>query len=107
VTVFMSRSAAYGYDQRCEIFGTEGMVSVQNLHETGTVLSDAGGVHLSRLPHSFPQRFRQSFANEMEAFADTVIKGTEWPVTADQCVQVQRVADAAQRSSELDQLVYL
>ena len=36
VTLFMSRSATYGYDQRCEIFGSKGLVSVNNIHETST-----------------------------------------------------------------------
>ncbi len=30
VTLEMSRSASYGYDQRMEVFGTEGMVTVRH-----------------------------------------------------------------------------
>lgn len=104
-TLFMSRSATYGYDQRCEIFGDEGMVSVMNPPETTMVLSDKDGVKHSRLQHSFPQRFEQAFASEMNAFADTLLNDTPWPITAEQCIKVQKVADAARQSCLEGQLV--
>jgi len=103
----MSRSAAYGYDQRCEIFGTKGLISVDNVHETSTVLSNASGIHRSRLQHSFPQRFHESFGAELDAFCDTLLLDKAWPVTAEQCIRVQRVADGAQQSSQLGQVVHL
>jgi len=119
-TLFMSRSSVYGYDQRCEIFGTAGLVSVQNVPEHATVLSTVDGVSKARLQHSFPERFREAFRLELEAFADvldsrrsrnTSNTGTTpsssyvWPVSAKQCVDVQRVADAARLSAETGQVV--
>lgn len=103
----MSRSAVYGYDQRCEIFGTKGLVSVNNIHETSTTISNVSGIHQSRLQHSFPERFHTSFGIELDAFCDTLLLNKPWPVSADQCVRVQRVADAAQESDELGQVVHL
>ena len=94
----MSRSAVYGYDQRCEIFGTEGMINVANVPEHTSIISNRTGVHHARLQHSFPQRFQQAFWLEMDGFADTLQEGLVWPVTADQCVMVQRCADAARLS---------
>jgi len=105
VTLFMSRSATYGYDQRCEIFGEHGMVSVRNEHAHSAVLSNIEGVHSSKLKHSFPQRFEQAFASELDAFADTLLLKVPWPVTADDCIHVQKVADAARLSCELDEVV--
>jgi myo-inositol 2-dehydrogenase/D-chiro-inositol 1-dehydrogenase len=96
----MSRSASYGYDQRCEIFGSEGLVSIGNIHETSTVISSPSGIAHSKLQHSFPERFHQAFGTELDAFADTLLLGTPWPVTAEQCVNVQKVADAALKSAE-------
>jgi len=103
----MSRSAVYGYDQRCEIFGTKGLVSVNNVHENSAVLSNNAGVHRSRLKHSFPERFHDSFGAELDAFCDTLLLDRPWPITADDCLRAQRVADAAQRSCELGQVVNL
>eukprot|EP00977_Amphora_coffeiformis_P014559 scaffold4097_cov166-Amphora_coffeaeformis.AAC.16 len=100
VTLFMSRSAVYGYDQRCEIFGTEGMINVANVPEHASIISNHTGVHHARLQHSFPQRFQQAFGLEMDGFADTLLEGLVWPVTAEQCVMVQRCADAARLSCE-------
>ena len=96
----MSRSATYGYDQRCEIFGDKGLVSLGNEFAHATTVANQDGVHLSKLKHSFPQRFQQAFGNELDAFADNLLLGTAWPVTAQQCVRVQRVADAARMSCD-------
>ena len=107
-TLFMSRSASYGYDQRCEIFGTEGLIQIGNVHEHSTVISSSTGIHASRLQHSFPQRFHHAFGLELDAFADTILSDdVEWPVTAQQCIHVQRVADAARLSCETGSVVTL
>lgn len=95
----MSRFAAYGYDQRCEIFGTKGAVRVESIKEHAAVVATSAGMRQARLQHSFPERFHQAFGLELDAFADTILSGAEWPITASQCVNVQRVADAARLSS--------
>ena len=107
VTLFMSRSASYGYDQRCEIFGTDGLVSVGNIHENTTVISNKAGVSYSRLLHSFPQRFQEAFALELDCFADKLLLGKAWPVTEEHCINVQKVADAARKSAETGCVVTL
>mmetsp|Transcript_14592 Transcript_14592/g.33747 ORF Transcript_14592/g.33747 Transcript_14592/m.33747 type:complete len:109 (-) Transcript_14592:207-533(-) len=101
----MSRSATYGYDQRCEIFGDKGMISVGNESAHTSVLSNCEGIHHSRLKHSFPQRFQQGFEAELDAFADTILIKKPWPVTAENCARVQKVADAARHSCELKEAV--
>ena len=107
VTLTLSRGANYGYDQRCEIFGTDGMASVQNISENSTVLSNANGVHRPKWQHSFPQRFETAFGKELDAFADTLLLGKPWSVTEDDCIAVQRVCDAALESCESGQVVNL
>jgi len=107
VTLFMSRSAVYGYDQRCEIFGDRGLVSIQNIHEHAAVVSNVHGVSKSRLQHSFPERFHEAFRLELEAFADVILKSSDWPVTREQCVNVQRAADAARLSADTGKVVPL
>ena len=107
MNLFMSRSATYGYDQRCEIFGDGGLISTGNEHAHSTVLSNSNGITHAKLKHSFPQRFNEAFAAELDAFASTLLNDTPWPVTADQCVRVQRVADAAILSCEEDRVVHI
>lgn len=95
VNITMSRSAEYGYDQRCEFFGTKGSVHVGNYPKHHAVLSNSSGVTGSVLAHSFPQRFGQAFAKEMDEFADVMEGKKEWEVTQEDCIHVQNVAGAA------------
>lgn len=108
VTLFLSRSAPYGYDQRAEFFGRGGRIQVGNHHETSTVVSTGQGIHQSKYQYSFPQRFEEAFANEMDNFA-SLIRGDlkEWLVTQEDCIRVQEVADAAQKSASTGEVVYL
>lgn len=107
VTLTMSRRAAYGYDQRCEIFGDQGKVNVGNQFDTTTILSNSTGDHWSRLQNSYDLRFRQAFMNELDAFADTVLEKKPWPVAKEDVIIVQQVATAAKESLETNQVIRL
>jgi myo-inositol 2-dehydrogenase/D-chiro-inositol 1-dehydrogenase len=73
VTIDNSRRAVYGYDQRVEVFGSEGMVAVANRTPDSHVYLNAEGV-LSAKPHSFfLERYQESYVAEMQAFADCVL----------------------------------
>jgi len=82
-----------------------GLVSVGNEYENTSVISNEEGIHSARLKHSFPQRFHQAYASEMETFADVLLLGNPWPVTVHDCIAVQKVADAARESCRLNQVV--
>lgn len=107
VNIFMSRSATYGYDQRCEIFGDKGLLTVSNEHQNTAALQNYSGIHFSKFKHSFPQRFHQAFSTEMEAFADLLLLGNPWPITAHDCISVQKVSDGARLSYQTNAVVSL
>ena len=107
VTLTLSRGANYGYDQRCEVFGTLGLASVKNQHDNTSEIANETGIHRPKLQHSFPQRFEHAFANELDAFADTLLLGTPWSVTEDDCVAVQTICDAALESCDSGEVVHL
>ncbi|KAG7350488.1 myo-inositol 2-dehydrogenase [Nitzschia inconspicua] len=107
VTLTMSRRAAYGYDQRCEIFGDQGKVVVGNEFDTTTITSNRTGDHRSRLKNSYDSRFREAFVNELNAFVDTVLEQKPWPVAKEDVIIVQQVASAAKESLETDRVVQL
>ena len=107
VTITLSRWSCYGYDQRCEIFGDKGMVSVGNEHSNTAVIYNSQGEHHSRLKYSYDERFHQAYANELICFADTILHGRAWSVTKHDAIAVQRVAQAAKRASEMGRLVPL
>lgn len=103
----MSRFAAYGYDQRCEIFGSDGSVSVDNIREHSAVVATASGIQQACLQHSFPERFHNAFGLELDAFADTILDGVRYPVSSEECVHVQKVADAALLSCQTGTVIEL
>lgn len=107
VTLTMSRSAQYGYDQRIEVFGTEGLAAVGNQHSNSSLVANSHGFQQPKLKYSFPERFNQAFYSELDAFADTVLYDKEWPITREDCINVQKVADAAKKSSEENRVIHL
>ena len=63
-----SRQAVYGYDQRLEVFGSQGMASSSNpLAHTGFTMT-VDGVRAEPLPHFFLERYMDSYVREWAAF---------------------------------------
>ncbi|HYB29643.1 MAG TPA: inositol 2-dehydrogenase [Solirubrobacteraceae bacterium] len=79
-----SRRAAYGYDQRVEVLGSEGMAMSENPRaHTGSV-STAAGERRPPNPYFFLERYLPSYVREWQAFVDAVKRGETPPVsTAD------------------------
>jgi myo-inositol 2-dehydrogenase/D-chiro-inositol 1-dehydrogenase len=77
-----SRRAAYGYDQRVEVFGSAGMAASENPEpHTGVVLT-AAGVRRPPLPHFFLDRYVPSYVHAWHAFVQAVKCGSPPPVSA-------------------------
>jgi myo-inositol 2-dehydrogenase/D-chiro-inositol 1-dehydrogenase len=76
-----SRKAAYGYDQRVEVFGSAGMVSVENETPDRAVFSDAAGIQSAKPLYFFLERYAQSFLDEMTQFIQCIQQGAQPPVT--------------------------
>ncbi|MBM4429638.1 MAG: inositol 2-dehydrogenase [Chloroflexi bacterium] len=76
-----SRKAVYGYDQRVEVFGSEGMVAVSNNTPDTAVYSNAGGVHSSLPLFFFVERYTDSYIAEMKAFIECIQQDKTPPVT--------------------------
>jgi myo-inositol 2-dehydrogenase / D-chiro-inositol 1-dehydrogenase len=76
-----SRRAAYGFDQRVEVFGSAGMAASENpLAHTGVVLT-AEGSHRPALPYFFLDRYVPSYVREWRAFVEAVQGGAAPPVS--------------------------
>ena len=79
-TIDNSRKAVYGYDQRLEVFGSEGMVKIDNnTHDTHAYYNKEGS-HGPLPLDFFMDRYVQSYANEMEAFINAVLNDEMVPV---------------------------
>jgi myo-inositol 2-dehydrogenase / D-chiro-inositol 1-dehydrogenase len=80
-TIDNSRKAIYGYDQRVEVFGSGGMVSVLNNTPDSHIYSSAEGVQSAKPLYFFLERYMDSFIAEMKAFVECVQKDTQPLVT--------------------------
>ncbi len=80
-TIDNSRKAVYGYDQRVEVFGSGGMVTVSNNTSDSAVVSDAHGIHGPLPFYFFIERYVDSYIAEMEAFIECVQEDKAPPVT--------------------------
>ena len=82
-TIDNSRQAVYGYDQRVEVFGSEGMVTAANNTPDTHVHSNANGVHSALPLHFFLERYLDSYVIEMQEFVDAVLHDKEPPVVGE------------------------
>lgn len=71
-----SRKAAYGYDQRVEVFGSKGSAEAANDRPSTVVLSTEEGVQSEKPLYFFLERYMDSFAEEMKEFFNAIINDT-------------------------------
>ena len=67
-----SRQAAYGYDQRVEILGSEGKIATGNCYPNQAVVSTGQMVRRDLPLNFFMDRYTESFAGELRSFVATV-----------------------------------
>lgn len=75
-----SRRAAYGYDQRAEVFGSKGMAATSNDTASSVVLSTDAGVTGEKPLYFFLERYMQSFATEVGCFIDAIENDRDTPL---------------------------
>mmetsp|Transcript_6927 Transcript_6927/g.14781 ORF Transcript_6927/g.14781 Transcript_6927/m.14781 type:complete len:412 (+) Transcript_6927:101-1336(+) len=80
-TVDNSRQAVYGYDQRCEVFGSEGNVETSNNYGNSAVISNNKKIQRDLPLHFFMDRYTDSFVVELQEFCDVVLNDAPIPCT--------------------------
>ncbi len=70
-----SRRAAYGFDQRVEVFGSAGMAASENPAAHTGVVRTAHGAQSPTLPYFFLERYLPSYVREWQAFVGAVQSG--------------------------------
>jgi myo-inositol 2-dehydrogenase/D-chiro-inositol 1-dehydrogenase len=68
-----SRKAVYGYDQRVEVFGSEGCAQAGNDTPTRVTLSTADEVISDKPLYFFLERYKDAFVDEISAFAQAIL----------------------------------
>ncbi|MBD3851461.1 MAG: inositol 2-dehydrogenase [Acidobacteria bacterium] len=102
-----SRQAVYGYDQRFEVFGSNGAVAVDNTTPSRRVVSTTAGV-VGRTPHDgFVSRYHDAFIAELRAFLAAVRGDSPVVAGADDALAAVRAAVAARESYHQNQPIRL
>jgi myo-inositol 2-dehydrogenase/D-chiro-inositol 1-dehydrogenase len=76
-----SRIAVYGYDQRLEVFCSNGVAIADNEYETTVHRGNPLGFQRDRLPNFFMQRFASCYVDEVREFLEAVRDNTPTPTT--------------------------
>jgi myo-inositol 2-dehydrogenase/D-chiro-inositol 1-dehydrogenase len=102
-----SRRAVYGYDQRLEIFGSNGAATVPNqpIHQVEWWQEDF--IKSEKPVHFFLERYQTAFEREIAMFAESVQSGTPAVCTGDDGIAAQTAALAAAKAWKEKKTVYI
>ena len=76
-----SRKAVYGYDQRLEVFCSNGTAMAENEAETTVVKGNTDGLLAAKPPHFFMQRYAPCYVEEVRQFVQCVRDDLPTPTT--------------------------
>ena len=102
-----SRRAVYGYDQRVEVLGSDGLLQAQNVRENTVVKSTTAGVSSAKPTYFFLERYMPAYKAEWTAFVEAVQGKSDMPVNLHDGVAALAMAEAATRSAQTGQPVAL
>jgi myo-inositol 2-dehydrogenase/D-chiro-inositol 1-dehydrogenase len=100
-----SRRAAYGYDQRIEVHGSNGLARADNIHETTVEIAGKNGFRGDPVLHFFLERYMEAYRRELAAFIDAVANGRPPSPSGRDGLAAQRLADAATESRKTGKAV--
>jgi myo-inositol 2-dehydrogenase/D-chiro-inositol 1-dehydrogenase len=100
-----NRRAAYGHDQRAEVHGSKGMVSIGNKRATSVSVADSDGYRTEPLLASFMVRYADAYRQELIAFVEALQTGGPLSPSGEDGLRALELAEAAIRSMETGRLV--
>ena len=102
------RQAVYGYDQRIEVFGSAGMLQMDNLRPT-TIRRWSQDATDAREPllNFFLERYQQAYKAELDAYIDALVHKKPMPTTVQDGLKALQLADAAVESVKTGRAVRL
>ncbi|HPG21023.1 MAG TPA: inositol 2-dehydrogenase, partial [Flexilinea sp.] len=92
------RKAVYGYDQRVEVFGTNGAAASENDRETMVKISSKDAVCEDKPLFFFLERYMQSFRDEIKSFINAILNDRPVEVNIDDGLRPILIAIAANKS---------
>ncbi|MDG1892297.1 MAG: Gfo/Idh/MocA family oxidoreductase [Verrucomicrobiota bacterium] len=97
-SIDVNRFASYGYDQRIEAFGGQGMLQAENRSPRSTVLSHEAGILRPTIEHSFPTRYQEAYVAELKAFHRCVSVNEPLPILEEDVSASHILCDKAEQS---------
>lgn len=95
-----SRRAAYGYDQRAEVFGSLGMAAVSNDSQSSVQISNSEGVTGEKPLFFFLERYMDAYGKEITKFIEAIVNDRETPLNIEDGLKPVLMALAAKKSSQ-------
>lgn len=95
-----SRKAVYGYDQRIELFGSNGMARSDNVRESELDYESSEGTIRDNPEYFFLQRYKEAYFNELRSFFGAVRGFNEIACSFEDGIKAIRLAEAAKESYE-------
>lgn len=80
-TIDNSRRAVYGYDQRAEVFGSQGAIATGNNYPNTAILSTSTAIQRDLPLNFFMERYTESYVNELSAFIEAIVDDKPVPVS--------------------------
>lgn len=102
-----SRKCTYGYDQRLEFLGDQGMLSAENEKEHQATFFNSTGLESSLCKDFFIDRYTQAYFIENQSFVQCAQKNIEFPVTAKDALIALQLAQAANLSLKHNKVIHL
>ncbi len=102
-----SRRATYGYDQRIEVHGSEGLVSAENQRPVSIEVAGAKGYTRPPLHDFFMTRYTEAYAAEIAAFISALADGSAMSPSGEDGLAALALADAALTSAKEGRVVKL
>jgi myo-inositol 2-dehydrogenase / D-chiro-inositol 1-dehydrogenase len=100
-----SRRSTYGYDQRAEAHGSNGMLAASNIRETTVEYAGAHGVTTDKVLNFFLERYESAYRSELDAFVTAVKAGVDPSPSGQDGLQALLLADAAYQSWKSGQTI--
>src|ERR1700730_564628 len=100
-----SRRAAYGYDERIEVFGSEGLVESARQTFRGLSLYKGRQILRDGLHPVWFERIEQSYYAAIDAFLSSLKKGTPPSPSLEDGLRAQLIADKATESIKTGQAI--
>ncbi len=104
-TVDTSRTSVYGYDQRLEVFGSDGMLVAENELDSNLNIYAKDGIKQAPVSYSFPQRYKSAYLAELVFFESSIRNGELYNVTKEEAILSHLIADACYVSAKEGRLV--